>query len=104
MVRQAHHERRRTMAKLKEAEIQEGLKTVKGWERVGDEIRKKFTLPTFPAAIGFVNAVAILAERANHHPDFLIQYRNVIVTLTTHSEEGLTQKDFDLAREIDKLV
>jgi 4a-hydroxytetrahydrobiopterin dehydratase len=92
------------MPRLKETDIQEQLKTVNGWEQTGDEIKKKFSLPTFPAAVGFVNAVAVLAEKANHHPDFLIQYRNVTLTLTTYSQDGLTEKDFDLAREIDKLV
>ena len=92
------------MPRLKESEIQERLKTITGWERTGNEIRKKFSLLTFPAAVGFVNAVAVLAEKANHHPDFLIQYRNVTLTLTTYSQDGLTEKDFDLAGEINKLV
>ncbi len=89
------------MPLLNESEIAEGLKGLSGWERKGNEIEKVFKLRDFEEAVGFVNKVAVLAEKADHHPDILIQYKNVILTLSTHSKGGLTEKDFGLAKEID---
>ncbi|OGE22955.1 MAG: hypothetical protein A3J42_01170 [Candidatus Dadabacteria bacterium RIFCSPHIGHO2_12_FULL_53_21] len=91
------------MALLSEAEIEEGLNGLKGWERKGNEIFKVYKNKNFVESIGFVNKVAILAEKADHHPDVLIQYKNVTLTLSTHSQGGLTGKDFKLAGEIDAL-
>jgi 4a-hydroxytetrahydrobiopterin dehydratase len=91
------------MALLSEAEIEEGLKGLKGWERKGNEIVRVFKNKDFVESVGFVNKVAILAEKADHHPDILIRYRNVTLTLSTHSQGGLTGKDFKLAGEIDAL-
>lgn len=91
------------MPLLNESEIVEGLKGLSGWERKGNEIEKVFKLRDFEEAVGFVNKVAVLAEKADHHPDILIQYKNVILTLSTHSKGGLTEKDFGLAKEIDGL-
>ena len=91
------------MPLLTEVEITEDMKGVVGWERKGKEIVKAFKLRNFVEAVGFVNKVAILAEKADHHPDILIQYRNVTLTLSTHSAGGLTEKDFGLAKEIDGL-
>ncbi|HSC36085.1 MAG TPA: 4a-hydroxytetrahydrobiopterin dehydratase [Thermodesulfobacteriota bacterium] len=91
------------MALLSEAEIEEGLKGLRGWERKGNEIVRVFKNKDFVESVGFVNKVAILAEKADHHPDILIRYRNVTLTLSTHSQGGLTGKDFKLAGEIDAL-
>ena len=91
------------MPLLNETEIAEGLKRLSGWEKKGNEIVKAFKLKNFVEAVGFVNKVAILAEKADHHPDILIQYKNVTLTLSTHSAGGLTEKDFGLAKEIDGL-
>ncbi len=91
------------MALLSEAEIEAGLGGLKGWERKGNEIVKVYRNRNFVESIGFVNKVAILAEKADHHPDVLIQYKNVTLTLSTHSRGGLTAKDFKLAGEIDAL-
>lgn len=91
------------MALLSDAEIEEGLKGLKGWERKGNEIVRVFKNKDFVESVGFVNKVAILAEKADHHPDILIRYRNVTLTLSTHSQGGLTGKDFKLAGEIDAL-
>ncbi len=91
------------MALLSDAEIEAGLKSLKGWERKGNEIVKVCKNKNFIESIGFVNKVAILAEKADHHPDILIQYKNVTLTLSTHSKGGLTEKDFRLAGEIDAL-
>ncbi len=91
------------MALLSEAEIEEGLKGLRGWERKGNEIVRVFKNKDFVESVGFVNKVAILAEKADHHPDILIRYKNVTLTLSTHSQGGLTGKDFKLAGEIDAL-
>jgi 4a-hydroxytetrahydrobiopterin dehydratase len=86
---------------LDDQEIRERLDGIRGWTREGDAIRKTYTLQSFPEAIAFVNRIAELAERANHHPDIDIRYDRVGCTLSTHSEGGLTARDFDLARQID---
>jgi 4a-hydroxytetrahydrobiopterin dehydratase len=91
------------MPLLTDAEIEDGLKGLNGWERKGNEIVRVYKNKSFVDSIGFVNKVAILAEKADHHPDILIQYKNVTLTLSTHSKGGLTEKDFNLAREIDAL-
>lgn len=89
------------MALLSESEINDGLSGLAGWSRQDSEITKKYDFKNFVSSIGFVNKVAILAEKADHHPDMLIQYNKVTVTLSTHSEGGLTIKDFMLAGEIE---
>jgi 4a-hydroxytetrahydrobiopterin dehydratase len=74
------------------------------WSREGDAIVREWTLGDFARAIAFVNRVADLAERANHHPDVLVHgWNHVRLTLSTHSQGGLTEADFELAGEIDHL-
>ena len=75
-----------------------------GWSQTGNEIRRTFVLPGFPAALMFASAVGQLAERADHHPDILISYRKVTLTLSTHSAGGLTEKDFSLAAQINAIA
>lgn len=79
------------------------LDKLNGWERDGDTITKTYQLESFPAALVFAGAAGHLAEAANHHPDILISWRNVTLTLSTHSAGGLTQLDFDLAEQIEAL-
>jgi len=93
------------MAKrLTEQEIQTQLPQLNGWSREQDAIHKQFTLASFPDAIAFVTRLAFDAEAADHHPDILINYKRVTLTYSTHSEGGLTQKDFDGARKADALA
>ncbi len=93
------------MAKrLTEQEIQTRLQKVSGWSREGDAILKQYTLAGFADAIAFVTRLAFDAEAADHHPDILINYKRVTLTYSTHSEGGLTQKDFDGARQADALA
>ena len=74
------------------------------WQPADDAIIREWKLPNFPAAIAFVNEIAALAEEADHHPDILVHgYNRVRVTLTTHFVNGLTARDFQLARRIDRL-
>ncbi|MGB2869539.1 MAG: 4a-hydroxytetrahydrobiopterin dehydratase [Bacteroidota bacterium] len=91
------------MPLLKEKEIASKLKKLKQWNLSGKEIKKTFDLKDFVHAMGFVNSVALLAEKANHHPDMDIRWNRVMLSLSTHSAGGLTQKDFDLAKAIDAL-
>jgi 4a-hydroxytetrahydrobiopterin dehydratase len=75
------------------------------WRREGGSIVREHKLADFSAALAFVNRVAELAETANHHPDILIHgWNKVRLTLSTHSQGGLTAADFDLAAQIDRLI
>ena len=92
------------MAPLSEEDIAAALTERSGWTRDGDKIRREFEFADFDTAIAFVNDVAVAAEEANHHPDLgVFDYKNVRVELTTHSDGGLTIKDFNLAGAIDTI-
>jgi 4a-hydroxytetrahydrobiopterin dehydratase len=90
------------MPKLTQEEIAKRLQDLGGWQLMDNAIKKQYTLPSFMDGVRFVDRVALLAEMADHHPDILINYKRVTMTLSTHSEGGITQKDFDLAKEIEK--
>jgi len=87
--------------RLQNDKIRERLAALPGWERGGEKIRKKYSFADFKAAMAFVNRVAELADAADHHPDILIQYSNVTLTLSSYDVKGLTQRDFSLAAAID---
>ena len=91
------------MAKLKASQIKAALAKVPEWEKRDATIARTFQFKDFVAAIRFVAAVAKLAEKAWHHPDIDIRWNKVTLTLSTHSEGGLTEKDFKLARQFDRL-
>ena len=86
---------------LTDNQIQEELKKLSGWELQEGAITKLSKFSNFKESIAFVNRVADLADAADHHPDILILYNKVRLTLSTHSAGGLTEKDFDLARRMD---
>jgi 4a-hydroxytetrahydrobiopterin dehydratase len=92
------------MSKLTAPEIDARMKSVNGWTREGDAIRKQFTFGDFVQAIAFVNRLAPEAEKADHHPDILINYKRVTLTYSTHSDGGLTEKDFAGAATADRLA
>jgi 4a-hydroxytetrahydrobiopterin dehydratase len=96
--------RRRTVALLGEKEIEQALAGIPDWSRDGASIRRTIDFDSFEAAMAFVNRVAQLAESANHHPDIDIRYSKVLLVLSTHSSGGLTNRDFDLAARIDRLL
>lgn len=77
------------------------LPSTPGWELSGQSLRRRYAFQGFKAALAFVQRVAELAEAANHHPDILIEYDKVTLTLATHDAGGLTERDFALARTID---
>ncbi len=82
-------------------EIFELSKKVPEWKRTGKEISRLYAFSKFVPAMAFVNYVAGIAESMDHHPDILIQYNKVRLTITTHSAGGLTKLDFELAKRID---
>jgi len=90
------------MAKaLSENQIVQRLKDLPEWKRRGGAISRSYKFSTFIAAMAFVNHVADLAEAMDHHPDILIRYNRVKLSLSTHSAGGLTALDFTLAGRID---
>ena len=90
------------MSRLDEPGVAAALRATPGWERAGSEIRRVYRFTDFRAALVFVNRVGALAEAAGHHPDIDIRYNAVTLALTTHDAGGLTSKDFELARAIDR--
>jgi 4a-hydroxytetrahydrobiopterin dehydratase len=91
------------MARLSDEEIEERLGELDGWERSGDAISRSFDKGDFKGSVEFVNAILPVAEEMNHHPDLEISWKTVNVAITTHSEGGLTDNDFQLARRIEAL-
>lgn len=92
------------MARSSDEEIQGFLEANPGWSREGDTITRTFQFEDFVGSIGFVAEVALLAEKANHHPDIDIRWNKVTLVLSTHSEGGITSKDLDLAMRSNDLV
>jgi 4a-hydroxytetrahydrobiopterin dehydratase len=92
------------MALLSDDEVQQRLGELKGWGRRGDSIVRQFTLDDFQGSVDFVNRITPPAEEMNHHPDLEISWNKVTVKLSSHSEGGLTNDDFDLAKRIDELA
>lgn len=94
------------MEKLDTGQVAAELKGVAGWSlsASGSAIERTFRFNDFDEAMRFVNRVASLAEERQHHPDILIRYNKVTLTLSTHDAGGLTGKDFALAREVSALV
>jgi 4a-hydroxytetrahydrobiopterin dehydratase len=91
------------MAKMSEPEILDRMPGAKGWDRHGDMLVRSWQFPSFRRALEFVNQVAALAEKVDHHPDIVVSYRVVRLELSTHSDGGLTEHDFALAAEINAL-
>jgi 4a-hydroxytetrahydrobiopterin dehydratase len=92
------------MPTLSLADAEKRMKSLNGWTLDGQSIRKQFTFAGFPEAVAFVNRLVPEAEAADHHPDILINYKRVTLTYSTHSEGGLTEKDFVGAAMADRLA
>ena len=88
--------------KLTNAEIGRHFQNLNGWTLEGDAIKKQYTFAGFPEAVRFVDRLVPAAESADHHPDILINYKRVTLTYSTHSEGGLTVKDFEGAAMADQ--
>jgi 4a-hydroxytetrahydrobiopterin dehydratase len=91
------------MALLGDNEIEAKLAELDGWERRGDAIAKAFDRGDFVGSVRFVDSLVAPAEEMGHHPDLEISWSTVTVTISTHSEGGLTAADFELATKIDAL-
>jgi len=91
------------MPKLNDQELKRGLAELKGWTVKDAMIEKTYKHDSFAEAIVFVNAVAHMAELANHHPDIDIRYSTIRVASTTHDQGGITEKDVALARSIEEI-
>ncbi|MBX3359513.1 MAG: 4a-hydroxytetrahydrobiopterin dehydratase [Phycisphaeraceae bacterium] len=89
------------MEKLNEAQIEAKVNSLPEWSTTGETIQRTYGFAGFVEAMRFVNQVAEAAEAANHHPDLLIRYNKVTITLSTHDVGGLTDKDFALAAKCD---
>ena len=89
------------MAVLNDEDVGARLENLDGWQREGDAITRQFQFEDFVGSVDFVNRITPLAEEMNHHPDLAISWNKVAVTLSTHSEGGLTENDFELASKID---
>jgi 4a-hydroxytetrahydrobiopterin dehydratase len=92
------------MATLSEEEIDAQLGELEGWEREGEGITKAFDRGDFVGSVKFVDSLVEPAEEMGHHPDVAISWSEVKVTITTHSEGGLTANDFELASKVDALA
>jgi 4a-hydroxytetrahydrobiopterin dehydratase len=92
------------VARLGESEVGERLAKLDGWKRTGEAIEKRYKRGDFVGAVAFVQSLVEPAEAMNHHPDLAISWDTVTVTLSTHSEGGLTAADFELAAKIDALA
>lgn len=89
---------------LDEARLREELATLPAWTREGERLRRELRFSDFSAAFAFMTRVALLAEKADHHPDWSNSWSKVTIELTSHDAGGLTQRDVDLARAIDRLL
>ena len=89
------------MPRVDERTLRERLPALDGWQRAGEAIAKRYSFDSFKAAMAFANRVAELAEELDHHPDILIRYRDVTLTLTSHDTGGTTERDLRLAERID---
>ncbi|MAT80756.1 MAG: 4a-hydroxytetrahydrobiopterin dehydratase [Phycisphaerae bacterium] len=91
------------MDKLETDAIESHMESLTDWTLSGDNLQRTISFDDFRSAMAFVNKVADAAEAAAHHPDIMIRYGKVTLTLTTHDAGGLTENDFDMARKIDAI-
>lgn len=92
------------MERLGDDEIKEKLDSINPeWDLTDNFIQREFVFDDFVGAFGFMASVAIIAEKANHHPNWENIYNKVKIALSTHEAGGLTQRDFDLASKIDRI-
>lgn len=89
---------------LTEQQITEKLGAIRGWGLFSGQLQKTFTFPGFEKALIYINQLAVIAENQDHYPDMRIYYNKVTISLSTHSEDGITEKDFKLAKECDQLA
>jgi 4a-hydroxytetrahydrobiopterin dehydratase len=89
---------------MSDDEVKDRLSKTGGWEQEGDSLVHEFEFANFVGSVDFVNRITPIAEEMNHHPDLSISWNKVKVSLSTHSEGGITENDFELAAKIDSLA
>jgi 4a-hydroxytetrahydrobiopterin dehydratase len=93
------------MSVLSDEDVEARLGQLDGdWEKYGNSLRREFKFGDFTAAVDFVNRLTPVANELNHHPDLFITWGLVRVSLISHSEHGITEKDFELAKKLDELA
>jgi 4a-hydroxytetrahydrobiopterin dehydratase len=92
------------MSKLEQAAIDQQLAEMPEWAQTGETLQQTYKFKTFKDAMAFVNGVAAMAEEQQHHPDIMVRYNKVTLTLSTHDAGGITMKDFALAQACDRLA
>ena len=93
-----------SLVKLADSDVARRLKTLSEWSQPGEEIQRAYRFKDFVQAMAFVERIAERAEAVQHHPDILIRYSRVTLSLSTHDAGGITEKDFDFAAAADKLA
>lgn len=91
------------MKALSKEEIEKNLNQISSWKLNQGKLHRDFSFPSFVEAFAFMSAVAPVAEKMNHHPEWSNVYNRVSVDLTTHDAKGITNKDFQLAAEMDRI-
>lgn len=91
------------MSKMAPPDIEQKLAALPDWSLIGDAIQRTYGFKDFVESMEFVNRVADLAEQHQHHPDILVRYNKVTLTISTHDAGGLTDKDFSLAADLDAM-
>jgi len=89
---------------LNDSEIETRLETLKGWKHEGNFITKAFEFRKFTDGIAFIDRVAEVADREEHHPDINVRYTTVTLSLQTHSEGGVTKWDVELAKAVEQML
>jgi 4a-hydroxytetrahydrobiopterin dehydratase len=93
------------MSVLSDEDVQARLADLgDGWEKYGNSLRREFKFDDFSGSVDFVNRLTPVANELNHHPDLFISWNLVRVSLISHSEHGITEKDFELAKKLDDLA
>jgi 4a-hydroxytetrahydrobiopterin dehydratase len=90
-------------ARLSDDVVDQRLKSISGWQRQGGEISKIFSFKNYYETMAFVNAIAFLAHKSDHHPDLEVGYNKCRVRFSTHSAGGITEKDLTSAASVDRL-
>jgi len=89
------------MAKLSEEEVRRRLRALRGWRLEDGKIVRRLSFKSYMGEVAFFNIIALMAEEMDHHPDVALSWGRMEVSLTTHSEGGITEKDFELAERIE---
>lgn len=92
-----------TRKKLSAPEIENALRALEGWREENAQLKKRFDFKNFAESLEFVNRVGAIAEVRDHHPDITFGWGYAEFAITTHDAGGITERDFELAREIDAL-